>query len=93
MKPIDETKGLVTEITNPVRSAKRRRMKQHAGSSAIGGIRLRETIAVVKRQIVADRGKSQDGVAAALAPEQRNSGWEVEASEGREESGRGGGGD
>ena len=87
VKPINKTKSLVSKITDPVGSTKRRRMEQHAGSSPIGRIRLRKPVAVIERQILTDARKCQNGVVLALAAEQRSSPPELEA---REEENRGG---
>ena len=70
MKPIDEAKRLLAEIADPVRSAKRRRVEEHAGTAALAGICLRKPLAVVDGQVLVG-GDGRDGVA--LASKQRNS--------------------
>lgn len=53
MKPVDESKRLVSKIADPVRSSEGRRMEQDTGSSTIARVRFREPIPIVKRQIFA----------------------------------------
>lgn len=54
MEPVNETKGLVPEIADPIGASKRRRVEQNTGSSAILGLRLGNPVPVIWRQIFTD---------------------------------------
>ncbi|CAL5357659.1 unnamed protein product [Camellia sinensis] len=63
VKPIEEAKGLVPEVTNAVRARKRRRMEENAGSTAVVGVTFGKPFGVVSREVLSeDHGGREIGI-------------------------------